>query len=213
MQPHIIIILLSIAAYLTGSIPTSVWAGKLLHNTDVREHGSGNAGATNTMRVLGFKTGFPVLIIDMLKGYLSVKYVSFSEIFQNEPESVINIGILLGVFAIFGHIKPVFAGFKGGKGVATTFGVLLALHFSATLCGAGVFLLVLFITRYVSLSSVIAGISFPLWTIFIFHSDYSYLNYFTILISLLIILTHLSNIKRLMKGTENKANFLFKKKD
>ena len=206
-----IIFLLLFAGYLTGSIPTSVWVGKIFHQKDVRDYGSGNAGATNTIRVLGFKAGFPVLLFDMFKGWISVQYINMFNFVNVDNESVISIGILLGIMAVIGHIFPIFAGFRGGKGVATTFGVLLALHPFATLCGAGVFLLILFGFKYVSLSSILAGISFPLWTIFVFHSEHLYLNVFTAIVSLLIILTHLSNIKRLAKGKENKAEFLLKK--
>jgi len=200
-------------AYLFGSIPTSVWTGKLFHGIDVREHGSGNAGATNVMRVLGVKTGIPVLLIDMLKGWAAVSLVHFQNQFQAEGEGYVVISILLGAVAVIGHIFPVFAGFRGGKGVATVTGVCLGLHPLATLSAIGIFIAVLLIWKYVSLGSIAAGISFPLWIIFIYRDQHVSLWVFSVLVSVLLLITHRRNIGRLLNGEENAAGFLFRKKD
>lgn len=198
-------------AYLTGSIPTAVWAGKIFHNIDVREHGSGNAGATNTIRVLGFKTGIPVLLIDILKGWVSVKYMSIlGNVPPDNQESYI-IAVASGLFAVIGHIYPLFAGFRGGKGVATIFGVVLALSPFATLLTVLVFSLVLTTSKYVSLGSLIAAASYP-FCVIIFHNDNPVMKIFSVFVALLIIFTHRKNISRLLQGKENKADFLFRKK-
>lgn len=211
MNNSILIGISVILAYLTGAIPTSVWIGKIFHGTDIRDHGSRNAGATNTMRVLGVKTGIPVLIFDIFKGWLAVKYAAILNIFPHGSPYLVQLGIILGIFAVIGHIYPVYVGFRGGKGVATIFGVLLALHPLATLCAAGVFLISLFITKYVSISSIAAGISFPIWIILVFKSQNTYINLFSGVVALLLIITHMKNIKRLAAGEEKKAGFLFKK--
>ncbi|HNT93716.1 MAG TPA: glycerol-3-phosphate 1-O-acyltransferase PlsY, partial [Bacteroidales bacterium] len=135
-------ILAIVLAYLAGSIPSAVWAGRLFHGVDVREHGSGNAGATNTVRVLGWKTGIPVLIFDLFKGWLAAMLPEFLQAAPEGSETLMILQIACGLAAIIGHVFPLFAGFRGGKGVATTFGVLLALHPLLTLTCAGIFLLV-----------------------------------------------------------------------
>jgi glycerol-3-phosphate acyltransferase PlsY len=197
-------------AYLLGSIPTAVWVGKAFHGIDVREHGSGNAGATNVMRVLGVKTGVPVLLLDMLKGWFAVYLIHFQSTVAIQTESWILSSIVLGVFAVIGHIYPVFAGFRGGKGVATIAGVCFALHPLAMLSALAVFIVVLLIWKYVSLGSMIAGLSFPLWIIFVYRSAYQSLWIFAIIAACLLIFTHRKNIKRLREHTEGKATFLFK---
>ncbi len=206
------IILLSLLAYLIGAIPTSVWTGKLFYRIDIRDHGSGNAGATNVMRVLGVKVGIPVLLIDILKGWVAVQVIHFSNIYEPGSDMFVNVRIILGICAVIGHIYPVYAGFRGGKGVATIFGVLLALHPAATLSAAGIFLISLVISKYVSVSSMLAGLSFPLWIIIIFKSPFTFLQIFSILTALLLIVTHFKNIKKLIRGEEKKAYFLFGKK-
>ena len=194
-----------IGAYLVGSIPASVWIGKAFYNTDVREHGSGNAGATNTFRVLGTKPGLIVFVIDLMKGFLAVNLATLNPNLTN-PESFMTLQLILGVAAILGHIFPLYVGFKGGKGVATLFGVILGISFIPTLIMAGVFFLVLFLTRYVSLSSMIAGISFPILTLLIFNYDALPLIIFSIAIPVVILFTHQKNIERLLNNTESKAN-------
>ncbi len=200
-------------AYLLGSIPTAVWVGKIFFKIDVREHGSGNAGATNVMRVLGVKTGVPVLLVDMLKGWFAVYLVHFQKVIETGNETWMIISILLGIFAVIGHIFPIFAGFRGGKGVATIAGVCISLHPLATVSALGVFIIVLLIWKYVSLGSIVAGISFPVWVILVFQSDYISLWIFSGIAAALLGATHHANIKRLLKGEENVASFLFKKKN
>lgn len=207
---NISILLLSlIAAYLLGSVPTAVWIGKRFHGIDVREHGSGNAGATNVIRVLGWKTGVPVLLADVLKGWLAAMLPLFTGLAEPHTASLVNLQIFAGLLAIIGHIFPVFAGFRGGKGVATIFGVLLALHFLLTLSCLGVFLLVLAISGYVSLSSMCAGTAFPVLLFFCFDSPSQVFRVFSWFVALALIITHRKNISRLIKGEESK---LFKKK-
>jgi len=212
MQEKLIIFFPIILAYLIGAIPTSIWTGRIFYKIDIREHGSGNAGATNVMRVLGVKTGIPVLLFDIFKGWAAVRTIYFFKIYEPETVMHINMQILLGIAAIIGHIYPVYEGFRGGKGVATVFGVLLALHPLATLCAAGIFLVTLFVSKYVSISSIVAGLSMPFWVIFIFKSPYKTLQLFSLLIAVLLIITHLKNIRKLLKGEEKKAGFLFKNK-
>ncbi|MCF8381935.1 MAG: glycerol-3-phosphate 1-O-acyltransferase PlsY [Bacteroidales bacterium] len=208
----ILSIVSALLAYVTGSIPTSVWVGKWFFNTDVREHGSGNAGATNTMRVLGVKVGIPVLLFDLFKGWLAVKYAVIFDIFPAQSHALMNISIMLGMLAVVGHIYPVFANFRGGKGVATIFGALIAIAPVATFCAAGVFLITLFIFKYVSLGSVAAAISFPIFIFFVFDYPLISLKIFSVIVAVLLIITHMKNIKRLINSEEEKASFLFKKK-
>ncbi|MEA1887422.1 MAG: glycerol-3-phosphate 1-O-acyltransferase PlsY [Bacteroidota bacterium] len=212
MDPNYkIFILICMVAYGLGSIPTAVWAGKLFHNIDIREHGSGNAGATNTIRVLGWASGIPVLIIDIGKGWLAAGLPAMLKLVGPGSSELINMQIITGVIAIFGHVFPVFAGFKGGKGVASTFGVLLALHPLVTVLCMAVFLAVLLVTGYVSISSISAGIAFPLISLVFFESPSVMFTIFAILIALALIITHKKNISRLLKGEENR--FIWEKRD
>ena len=207
----IVDILIVIGAYLLGSIPSAVWVGKAAKGVDVREHGSKNAGTTNTMRVLGFKTGIPVLLVDVFKGFAAVKLALLSTTFEAANNSFVNFQLALGAAAVLGHVFPVFAGFRGGKGVATIVGILLALSWQATLVAIVVFLVTLFISKYVSLSSLMMGLSFPVSVIFIFKSDSISLKMFSVVVCILLFVTHRKNISRLLNGNENKATFLFKK--
>ncbi|MFP4621429.1 MAG: glycerol-3-phosphate 1-O-acyltransferase PlsY [Bacteroidales bacterium] len=199
-------ILIVPGAYLIGSIPSSIWIGRIFFNTDVREYGSGNAGATNTFRVLGTKPGIIVFILDLMKGFLAVKLANLNPELISNPEYFLTLQLILGVAAILGHVFPLYVGFKGGKGVATLFGVILGISFIPTLIMAAVFFLVLFLTQYVSLSSITAGISFPILTLLIFNYDALPLIIFSMAIPVLIIFTHQKNIERLLNNTESKAN-------
>lgn len=200
-----------VLAYLAGSIPSAVWAGKLFHGIDVREHGSGNAGATNTVRVLGWKTGIPVLIFDLFKGWLAAMLPIFLDAAPENSEPMMILQIICGMAAIIGHVFPLFAGFRGGKGVATTFGVLLALHPLLTLTCAGIFLLVLLISGYVSLSSITAVVMFPILLVMVFRTPSTLLIVFSIVVAVAVIITHAKNIRRLLRGEEKKL--IRKKKD
>ena len=193
-----------ILAYLAGSIPTAVWAGRLFHGIDVRKHGSGNAGATNTIRVLGWKTGLPVLAIDIAKGWRATSLPSLLDVGAGSDEALFAIQIVCGMAAIIGHVFPLLAGFKGGKGVATTFGVLLALQPWATLSCAGLFLIVLLCSGYVSLGSIIAGMMFPVLLFTLFPTPSLLMKIFSIIVAVALLLTHEKNIRRLLRGEENK---------
>ena len=202
------LLLTLILSYLLGSIATAVWTGKVFHGIDVREHGSGNAGATNVIRVLGWKTGIPVLLIDVLKGWVAAMLPVFFNLAGEGTALLTNYQILAGVAVVIGHIFPVFAGFRGGKGVATIFGVLLAIHPLLTISCLGVFLCVMLITGYVSLSSMSAGVAFPILLFLFFDTPSVFFKIFSILVAIALIYTHRKNISRLLKGEETK---LFKK--
>jgi glycerol-3-phosphate acyltransferase PlsY len=197
-------------AYFIGSLSTAVWIGKAFHGIDVREHGSGNAGATNTIRVLGWKTGIPVLLIDVGKGLLAALLPVIFHLAEHGSSHLVNFQIICGSIAIIGHVFPIYSGFKGGKGVASTVGVLLGIAPLVTLSCLGVFLAVLLITGYVSLSSISFGIMFPIFLIFIFHTPSIWFKAFSILIGLALVVTHKKNITRLIRGEEPK--FIGKKK-
>lgn len=204
------IAVLIVLAYLIGSIPTAVWVSKNMFGIDIREHGSGNAGATNTFRVLGSKAGSMVMLVDMLKGFLAVKLALFSHLtIFSEP--FVNLQIFLGLAAVIGHIFPIWAEFKGGKGIATLFGMILSIQPLVAVSLVLVFMLMLFLTRYVSLSSISASIAFPLLILFIFHEPELSYRVFAIATALLVVLTHYKNISRLLNGNENKVP-LFKKR-
>jgi glycerol-3-phosphate acyltransferase PlsY len=193
-----------ILAYFIGSLSTAVWIGKAFHGIDVREHGSGNAGATNTIRVLGWKTGVPVLLIDVGKGLLAASLPVIFHLFDYGSAQMVNYQIITGLIAIIGHVFPIYSGFKGGKGVATTIGVLLAIAPLLTLSCLGVFLVVLLISGYVSLSSISFGIMFPIFLFLVFDTPSIWFKAFSIVIALALIITHKKNISRLLKGEELK---------
>ncbi|GEM67196.1 glycerol-3-phosphate acyltransferase [Sphingobacterium mizutaii NBRC 14946 = DSM 11724] len=203
-----------ILAYLFGSIPTAVWFGQAFYGVDVREYGSGNAGATNTFRVLGKKAGSIVMFVDILKGWTATNlpYLLDATIVGNhDAPQFVNVQLALGVIAVLGHLFPIFAGFRGGKGVATLFGMVLAIHWPAALVCVSVFLVVLLVTHYVSLSSIMAGFAFPFSVAFIFKTTVPSILLYGIAICALILVTHQKNIERLLKGKESKI-YLFKKK-
>lgn len=207
MKHFLDLFIMLILAYLMGSVPTSIWVGKIFYRIDIREFGSGNAGASNAIRVFGPAVGIGVLIVDMFKGFAAVNLVRLFSFLEPGTPEIINIQIILGIAAVVGHVYPVYAGFRGGKGVATIFGVLLALHPYATLCAAAVFLIGFFITRMSSVGSILAGLSFPIWIILVFHSPFLYLRVFSFLVAALIIFTHRKNIIRLWNGNENRTSF------
>ena len=196
-------------AYLLGSIPTSVWLGRAIKGVDLREHGSGNAGATNAFRVLGKPIGIAVLILDMAKGYLAVNLSLLQHEITPGSESWMILKIGLGLLAVAGHIFPVFAGFRGGKGVATITGIGLAIHPFAALAAMGVYLLGFLISRISALGSLLAVLTYPVWIIWVFKSEYISIRIFSVLVVLLVLITHRSNIGRLIQGKEKS---LFRKK-
>jgi acyl phosphate:glycerol-3-phosphate acyltransferase len=206
------IILGALVAYLLGSIPTAVWYGKAFHGVDVRQHGSGNAGATNTFRVLGKTAGIIVLLIDVLKGFVATewawlmmdwKIVQYDNLFLYK---LVFYKLIFGTLAVVGHIFPVYAGFKGGKGVATLLGMMLAVDYQTTLMSVGVFLVVLLVFQYVSLGSMLAALSFPLLLLVPrFKPDDPAVVVFGFLMFLVVVITHQKNITKLLNGEENKA--------
>ncbi|MEG2282590.1 MAG: glycerol-3-phosphate 1-O-acyltransferase PlsY [Rikenellaceae bacterium] len=197
-------ILLVIVAYLLGSIPSAVWIGKKYYGVDVREHGSKNAGATNTLRVLGKKAALPVFLVDFFKGFVAVELGFFSTYyFDGNTEALFYYKLALSVAVVVGHMLPVFAGFKGGKGVATTAGLMLALQPFPLLLSL---VIVFIITRYVSLSSIIGAAFFPIYIAFVFHGATNEIV-FGAVVAILLIFTHRKNIKRLAHGTESKTTF------
>lgn len=203
-----------IFAYLFGSIPTAVWLGQAFYGVDVREYGSGNAGATNTFRVLGKKAGIAVMLIDIFKGYTATQLAYFIGLSVTGPHTssqFVNYQLALGVIAVMGHLFPIFAGFRGGKGVATLFGMILAVNPSAAMLCVAVFVIVLLTTKYVSLSSICAGFTFPIGIVFILHSSVKSEVLYGICVCLLILVTHQKNLERLLKGKESKV-YLFRKK-
>jgi glycerol-3-phosphate acyltransferase PlsY len=204
-------VLLLIGAYLLGSIPSSVWIGRRFYGIDVREHGSGNAGFTNTVRVLGWKAGLPVFLMDILKGYLAVSLAHFTSNLIPGSIAFINFQLLLGAAGVLGHIFPIYVGFKGGKGVATLLGLLLAIQPHVTLICMGIFLVIFISTRYVSLSSMAAGIAFPILNIFVFHTTAISMVIFSMIVSILLLLTHQKNIERLLNKEESRAKILRRK--
>jgi acyl phosphate:glycerol-3-phosphate acyltransferase len=204
----VIKILLIVFAYLLGSIPSSVWIGRRFYGIDVREHGSGNAGFTNTVRVLGWRAGLPVFLMDIMKGYIAVTQLRLFNVYIPGTTDFVNYELILGAAAVLGHIFPIYVGFKGGKGVATLLGILLAIQPQPTLICLGIFVVVLLTTRYVSLSSMIAGISFPVLIIFVFQTTISSLVIFSMIVSILLLLTHQKNIERLLNKEESRARII-----
>lgn len=203
-------ILFGIIAYLLGSIPTAVWVGRAKYDIDVREHGSKNAGATNTFRVLGKKPGIVVLSIDIIKGIVAVTAPFASGIGTWQSDHLVNVQLVAALCAVIGHVLPIFAGFKGGKGVATSLGVVVGIHPPAAGIMILIFLVVFILSNFVSLGAIIAAISFPLILKFIFDIQSLWLQVFSIVLATAVIIAHRKNIKRLLKGEENKMN-LFKK--
>ena len=201
-------LLLIVLAYLIGSIPSSVWVGRYFFDIDIREYGSGNAGATNTFRVLGPKWGTIVMIADMAKGIIAVKLaLLLPEYFDHEMRlQTLQLG--LGLAAVVGHIFPIWADFRGGKGVATLFGIVLGISPLTALSCVGVFLLVLYLTRFVSLSSILASIAFPVFILVIFNVENHVYRVFAIAVALMVLLTHQKNIGRILKGVESKVPIL-----
>ncbi len=192
-------------------MPSAVWIGRSFYNIDVREYGSGNAGATNTFRVLGFKAGVVVLLMDIAKGFIAAYFVP--KLLADYPqEEYINLQLACSIAALMGHIFPVYVGFRGGKGVATMLGILIGVHPAAAAVCASVFLLMFLTTRYVSLSSMTAGITFPV-IIMVFYSTNTNINLFSLAVAIMVLITHQRNIERLIAREESKVNLFGKRKE
>lgn len=201
------IIIALLLAYLLGSIPTSVWVGKWFFGLDIRDEGSGNAGATNTIRVLGLKAGIPVLLFDVFKAWLAVSLANWLNYDGFSENQEVIYRILLGAVAVIGHVYPVFAGFRGGKGVASLVGMVLALYPAAFTIIFICFVVVMVLSRIVSLSSIISSIAFPIVVIFVLNEKSWPLIILSIAVALFVPYTHRKNIERLFKGTEKKFDF------
>ncbi len=207
-------------AYLLGSIPTAVWIGKAYYGMDVREHGSENAGATNTFRVLGKKPGIVVLLIDISKGALasSLPYFVLTPLIVLPTEGpsdaallhILNVQVVASILAVVGHVFPLFAGFRGGKGVATSLGVIIGIQPLAALICFGAFLCVFTVSKYVSLGAIVAALVFPFVVHFVLKNESLWMTLFSVVLSVLVIFAHRKNIGRLWHGEENRMN-LFKK--
>ena len=210
----IFIICAVLLAYLLGAIPTAVLYSTRVHGIDVRQHGSGNAGATNTFRVLGKRAGTIVLMIDMLKGATAASLAHVLFRVQAIPaDRLIEFQLLLGIVAIIGHVFPVYTKFKGGKGVATLLGMMLAIQPVVALLCVVIFLVILIATKYVSLGSLLATLSFPLLLLLRpFRTGEPLLITFGFVMFTLLVITHQKNIRRILNGNENRT-YLFAKKD
>ena len=201
-------VILIIIAYLIGSIPTALIISRYFFNIDIREYGSGNMGATNTFRILGSKFGTIVMVGDMLKGVFAVALYHFLPYYLTNELDRTNFMLGLGIAAVVGHIYPIWAQFKGGKGVATLFGMVLAIQPIVAINCVAVFVAVLFLTRYVSLSSIIAGVALPICVLWIYNEKEVFYRVFAVAVAALIVLTHQKNIGRLLKGNESRVPIL-----
>lgn len=220
----LVLSLIIILSYLVGSIPNSIIVGKAVKGIDIRNFGSGNAGGTNVGRVLGWKYGILVILLDAMKGIVAVVFVARLFYLDNMPflnqtpfDDFTLVQIIAGLAAVLGHIWTIFANFKGGKGIATALGMLLIISTVDILIAFGVFVIVVALSRYVSLGSISAAVAVPLTLYLREHlfnaniSNYYTLFPFVIALSLLVIFTHRKNISKLLKGRENKISFSKKK--
>lgn len=198
---------LILLAYLIGSVPTAVWAGKWFHGIDLRDHGSGNAGATNAFRVLGKKTAVVVLLVDMLKGMAAVALSMMADTSSLSDGWFVVYRFGLGMAALLGHVFPVYAGFRGGKGIATLTGIVIVLFPSVMMICLAVFLMAFLLTRYVSVGSMLAALAFPLAMLAMPGTPLLPELIFALVVAVFVPLTHLKNIKRLIRGEENKISF------
>ena len=202
-----------LTAYLLGSIPTSVWVGRYFKGIDIREHGSKNAGATNTFRILGKRYGWLVLFTDIAKGTTAACLPFFlsQEVFSGYKDEFLILQLVGGVSAVFGHVFPVFAQFSGGKGVATSLGIVIGINPPAAAVCLALFLLVFLTTRYVSLGAMISSLCFPIVSYFLIHNDTRIMIIFSIVLCTLVVWAHRMNIQRLINGTENRMNLFARK--
>ena len=199
-------------AYLIGSIPTAVWVSKSIFGIDIRDYGSGNAGATNTFRILGSKWGSLVMLVDVTKGIIATSLYIFIPFYLTHELARTNFMIALGMVAVLGHVFPVWANFRGGKGVATLLGMTLAIQPIVALICLVVFLISLLSTRFVSLSSILAAVAFMILILFIFNEKETLYRIFALIVAMMVVITHHKNISRMYKGTETKLH-IFKKRD
>lgn len=200
--------LLILLAYLIGSIPTALLISRKFFGIDIRDYGSGNMGATNAFRVMGPKFGTIIMILDILKGMMAVGLFYFLPYYLTNELDRTNFMMALGLSAVMGHIFPIFANFKGGKGVATLLGMLIAVQPVVALCCVGVFVLVLYLTRYVSLSSILGAIMLPVSVLWIWNEHELSYRIFALIVAFIVIITHQKNIGRLIRGAETRIPIL-----
>lgn len=205
-------IVLIILAYFIGSIPTAVWVSKTMFGIDIRDYGSGNAGATNTFRVLGSKWGSFVMLADVTKGVIATSLYVLIPFYLSNELARTNFMIALGMVAVLGHVFPIWANFRGGKGVATLLGMTLAIQPVVALICLVVFLVSLISTRFVSLSSILAAVAFMILILFVFDEKETIYRLFAMIVAMMVVVTHHKNISRLYKGNEPKLP-IFKKRD
>ena len=213
MSLEIVVALGAILAYLIGSLPSAVWLGQAYHGIDVRDFGSGNAGATNTFRVLGTKAGIFVMALDIFKGLTAVTLATvWMQLGFIAESQIVLFKLAFGISAVIGHIFPIYVGFKGGKGVATLLGMVLGINpVVAAICIA-VFMIVLLLTKYVSLSSILGTLTFP---VMLLITDIEPNDLLLIICGftffVVVLFTHKKNVHRILNGMENKVNFLSKR--
>ena len=204
-----IYILIILTCYMIGSFPSAVWIGKIFHNIDIRKYGSHNAGATNTFRVLGNKWGWIVLFLDVAKGYLAASFPLLLEsMYTGYKDEVLILQLLASISVIIGHVFPILANFRGGKGVASSLGIILAINLETAIICLCIFLIVFLIWRYVSLGAIIASLFFPVVSFFVMKEDARLMIVFSVLLALIVVFSHRKNINRLLHGEENKMNLL-----
>ncbi len=201
-------LILIIVSYIIGSIPTALIVSKRFFGIDIRDYGSGNMGATNTFRVLGSRYGSMVMTIDILKGMAAVMLYNFIPFYLNHELERTNFMLGLGLAAVAGHIFPIFAGFRGGKGVATLLGMVLAIQPVIAVSCIGIFVVVLFLTRYVSLSSILAAVALPICVLWIWNEHEVFYRVFALIVAILVIVTHQKNIGRILRGVESRIPIL-----
>ena len=201
-------LLLIVIAYLIGSVPTAIWLSKAYFGIDIRDYGSGNSGATNTFRVLGSRWGSIVMLVDILKGVVATSLYVLLPYYLTDEWDRTNFMVGLGLAAVLGHIFPIWAEFRGGKGVATLFGMIIAIQPLVAACCVAVFILVLYLTRFVSLSSILASVAFAVFILFVFNEQEPLYRAFAIAVTLTVVLTHQKNISRLLRGSESKVPIL-----
>lgn len=201
-------VLLIVIAYLIGSIPTALWLGKAYFGIDIREYGSGNSGATNSFRVLGPRWGSFVMVADVIKGVIATSLYILLPYYLTDEWDRTNFMVGLGLAAVLGHIFPIWADFRGGKGVATLFGMILAIQPVVAGCCIAVFICVLYLTRFVSLSSILASVAFAVFILFIFNEQEPLYRAFAVAVTMTVLLTHQKNISRLLRGNESKVPIL-----
>ena len=199
-----------IISYLIGSMPTALWVGKAFYGLDIREHGSGNSGATNTFRVLGKKAGSMVLLLDVIKGLTASSLVRYFDFLEPGTIRYVNLQLLFGLSSVMGHIFPIYCGFKGGKGIATIFGMVIGIHYLSAVACLLLFVITLFSTRYVSLSSILAAVAFPLIANLVYKNEEPLFIAFGVASAVMVVMTHQKNIVRLVSGNESKAKLLKK---